>query len=219
MRYVNMAARRAATLTILIAVSLCAAAGAKADGDPASDWLIEQSTYLSPADGHVASADANQLIQLLAEAQAKGLSLKVAVIATPYDLGSVPVLFNEPQTYAKFLAEEDYYYWHNELIVVMPKGYGIYKSGGLSAIDLKVMKNLHFTPTTSGSAMVLDAERAVRALALSRGISLSLAAATASRSASSSATDRERLEIIAAAAIALLLASGVRLGWRRRRVK
>jgi hypothetical protein len=218
---VSLAAARAAALALVLAVALAAAAVARADGDPASDWLIQQSTYLSPSDGNVAPADASQLIQLLSEAQRKGLPLKVAVIATPADLGSVPTLFKEPQTYAKFLAEEDYYYWQNELIVVMPNGYGVYKSSGLPAADVAAIKKLHFTPTASGTTMVLAAERAVRALALRRGISLSLtAAAAASRSSSSSgssSTDQERIEILAAAAAALLAAGAVRLARRRRR--
>lgn len=217
----SAAARRGGLLTAVLALALVCAAVARADGDPASDWLIEQSTYLSPSDGNVASTDASQLIQLLSEAQSKGLALKVAVIVTPADLGSVPILYKEPQTYAKFLAEEDYYYWQNELIVVMPNGYGIYKSTGLPSADVAAIKKLRFAPTTSGTTMVLAAEAAVRALAQRRGISLSLTtAAAASRSSSSSAssaTDSERLEIIAAAAVALLVAAAVRLGRRRRR--
>lgn len=143
------------------------------------------------------------------------------MIVTPADLGSVPILFREPQTYAKFLAEEDFYYWQNELLVVMPNGYGIYKSQRLPAADVSAIKKLHFTPTTSGTSMVMDAESAVRALAMRRGISLSLAtAAAASRSSSSSAasaTDSERIEIIVAAAVGLLAVVVVRLVRRRRR--
>jgi hypothetical protein len=90
------------------------------DGDPASDWLIEQSTYLSPADGNVNPIVASQLVGLLAQAQDKGLSLKVAVVVTPADLGSDASIFKSgcslghgqplspAQCYAEFLAEEDF---------------------------------------------------------------------------------------------------------------
>ncbi len=126
-------------LTAALATLVIAAGGttpaAIADGDPASDFLLSQSTFLSPFDGHVAPAEAARLVALLTQAQQKGLSLKVAVIVTPYDLGSVPILFDKPKTYAKFLGEEDYYYWKDELLVVMPNGYGIYKAAGVPAGD------------------------------------------------------------------------------------
>ncbi len=117
-----------ALLAAFLAAACFAAPGARADGDPASDFLLSQSTFLSPFDGHVSAVQAANLVQMLAQASRRGFSLKVAVIVTPYDLGSVPILFRRPKTYAKFLGEEDYYYWKNELIVVMPNGYGIYKA-------------------------------------------------------------------------------------------
>lgn len=211
--------RALACLALLAVIALVLAASASADGDPASDWLIEQSTYLSPSDGGVNPAVATQLIGLLAEAATKGLSLKVAVIVTPADLGSVPSLFKEPKTYATFLSEEDYYYWQNELITVMPNGYGIAKSGGLPAGDAAAIGKLHFVPTTSGTAMVLDAEKAVRRLAQAHGIILSLAATTSSGAASSgagSSSSQLPFEVAAAGVLAALGAGAAYLHRRRR---
>lgn len=154
-------------------VLLAYAAPAFADGDPASDFLIQQSTFLSPFDGHVPAAEATQLVHMLKVAASKGLSLKVAVIVTPYDLGSVPILFGKPEVYAKFLGEEDYYYWKNELIVVMSDGYGIYEASGAPAADVAAIEHLKPPASKAGSALVAAAERAVEVLAARRGIDLS----------------------------------------------
>ena len=72
---------------------------------------------------------------MLTDAKAKGFPLKVAVIVSPYDLGAVPVLYKRPQTYAKFLGQEIYFVTKDELLVVMPNGYGIYKARGLPTAD------------------------------------------------------------------------------------
>ena len=77
---------------------------ARADGDPASDYLLAGLSFLSPYDGHIPAADQKKINALLASAKKQGFPLRVAVIVTPYDLGSVPILFNAPQRYAKFLA-------------------------------------------------------------------------------------------------------------------
>lgn len=171
-------ARRAlAGVAALLMLLACAVPAASlADGDPASDFLIQQSTFLSPYDGHVPAAEATQLVHMLKVAASKGLSLKVAVIVTPYDLGSVPILFGKPEVYAKFLGEEDYYYWKNELIVVMSDGYGIYEASGAPAADVTAIDHLKPPASKAGSALVVAAERAVEALAARRGIDLSPAA-------------------------------------------
>jgi hypothetical protein len=205
----------AARLLPLLAALLAASgwvSGARADGDPASDFLLVQSTFLSPFDGHVASVEADRLIQMLAQAQKDGFALKVAVIVTPYDLGAVPILFGKPKTYASFLGEEDYYYWKDELLVVMPDGYGIYRSSGLPAADKATIAKLGFAHTTDGTALVIAAERAVRALAARRGISFG---AVSARPAASS-TGEERIEIGAGVVAAVLIGGAVRLAWRRR---
>jgi len=194
--------------------------GARADGDPASDYLLVQSTFLSPFDGHASSASQAALISLVAEAQKQGLPLKVAVIVTPYDLGSVPMLFRKPEEYASFLGQEDYYYWKDELIVVMPNGYGIYLStthgDGVPAADQAAIRALAFHPSASGTALVVDAERAVRAVAAKHGIALAAAAGASKKTLSTA--DTERFEIAGGVAAALLLAAALRFG-RRLRVR
>jgi len=161
---------------ILVAGFLAAlalgAASARADGDPASDFLLGQSTYLSPYDGHVSKAEATRLVQMLTQLRKKGFPIKVAVIVTRYDLGAVPILFGDPKKYAKFLGEEDYYYWKDELIVVMPAGYGIYKAKKLPPADRAAIDALPPPTSKAGTDLVIDAENAVRALARLHGITL-----------------------------------------------
>lgn len=201
--------------TLVLCLAGVAALPARADGDPASDYLLVQSTFLSPFDGHVASAASARLVQMVAQAQQKGLALKVAVIVTPYDLGSVPILFDKPETYAKFLGEEDYYYWKDELLVVMPNGFGLYRSSGTPAADAAAIRKLPFRESKSGTVLVLAAERAVEALAARHGIALGAPSASATAKGTSSGS--ERVEIGAAVVVALLLAGAARLLRRRRR--
>ena len=201
--------RASVLVAALVAVALPLAA--RADGDPASDFLLSQSTFLSPFDGRVDPAQASRLVSMLAQAQQRGFALKVAVIVTPYDLGSVPILFRKPRTYARFLGEEDYYYWKDELVVVMPNGYGIYAARGLPPGDAATIARLRFTDTTNGTALVVAAQRAVEALAARRRIAL---AAGSGAGGGSSALD-ERLEIGGAIAALLLLGVAGRLARRR----
>src|SRR5579872_5549007 len=201
---------RSRVTALLALLALLAVPAALADGDPASDYLLSQSTFLSPFDGHIPASSSNELIGLLASAQRQRFPLKVAVIVTRYDLGAVPILFDKPKIYAKFLAEEDYYYWRDELLVVMPNGYGLYKAKNLPAADTAAIAKLPAIHTTSGAALIAAAETAVRALASRRGITLSAASA----SSGSSSTTRDRLEIGGAVILAVALAFGFRLGWR-----
>ncbi len=64
------------------------------------------------------------------EAAAKsGYPLRVAVIASPADLGSVTPLWRQPQAYAGFLGEELSLLYKGTLLVVMPDGFGLYGPG------------------------------------------------------------------------------------------
>ena len=102
---------------------------ALADGDPASDVLATQTLFL-PADAGLSAGQQAQLASLASAARRSGVSLRVAVIASPVDLGSVTELWRQPQTYARFLAQElsVVYQAHpptpTTLLVVMPNGFG-----------------------------------------------------------------------------------------------
>ena len=198
-----------AALAVVLAV---AAPPALADGDPASDYLLSRPSFLSPFDGHIPAAEQTAINALLQSAKAKGFPIRLALIVTPYDLGSVPILFDKPQTYAKFLGEEDYYYWKDELLVVMPNGYGIYKASNLPAADKAVIAALPKLDTRDGAALGLAAETALRALAAKHNITLAAAGATSGGSSSST----DRVEIAGGAVVLCALGLGAWAFWRRR---
>jgi hypothetical protein len=115
-----------------LAVAVAALAGlttpaARADGDPASDVLYFQDVFLPYVKP---SADvARQLTAAVASANKGGFRIKVAVIASAQDLGSVPSLFNRQDIYARFLGAELKTFYAQRLLVVMPAGFGVYDNG------------------------------------------------------------------------------------------
>lgn len=114
----------------LVACGLCIAALALpaavlADGDPASDYLIVGDAYL-PYPPPAARTQLNAALTAVRNAHDR---VKVAVIATPNDLGSIPSLFGHPADYAKFLGLEITFAYTGALLVVMPAGYGFYDNG------------------------------------------------------------------------------------------
>ena len=112
-----------ATLTAL-AVLLIAPGAVLADGDPASDVLLGQNVFY-PYTPSVSTSLQNRLNGVTAAAKRSGFPIKVALIASPVDLGSVPTLFGKPQQYASFLDQEIGFGGPGQpLLVVMPNGYG-----------------------------------------------------------------------------------------------
>jgi hypothetical protein len=140
---------------------------ASADGDPASDTLLVQNTFL-PYPRPPASL-ANALSREVAIAYAHGYRLKVAVIASETDLGAVPSLFNKPADYAKFLGQELEFYYIGPLLVVMPAGYGVYDGGRTTLKERKVLASLH-PSGSSGDALTASATSVVHALVAKRAL-------------------------------------------------
>jgi len=112
---------------LALVAALVLAAAASADGDPASDVLVSQDSftpYPSPsADSLRSLADAVQVVKM------NGDRVKVAVIASPDDLGAIPSLMNKPDDYARFLGQELAGFYVGPLLIVMPSGWGIYDGG------------------------------------------------------------------------------------------
>ncbi len=110
---------------------------ALADGDPASDALLVRNVFLpypAPTAEH-----GNTLSREVALAYGRGYRVKVAVIASERDLGSVPSLFGHPGDYAKFLGQELQQYYVGPLLIVMPAGFGIYDGGRSTAAEAKLL--------------------------------------------------------------------------------
>src|SRR5262249_38215755 len=133
----------------------CAASSpvpALADGDPASDFLLSQSTFL-PYDANISKAQTDQLNELVAEAKKRGYRIRVAVIGKPFDLGSVPSLWAKPKTYARFLGQELFFLYKGRLLVVMPNGYGVSRGGKALTSSQAVVDRMP-QPGNGGPALV-----------------------------------------------------------------
>jgi hypothetical protein len=112
-------------LAALLAAALAGAPAALANGDPASDILPLRDSYL-PYQPQVPRPVQVALDGFLAKARKAGYPVKVAVIATPNDLGVVPDLFGKPKEYATFLGKEISFNGKPHLLIVMPAGYGTF---------------------------------------------------------------------------------------------
>ncbi len=106
---------------------------ARADGDPASDVLVTQPAFV-PWDAGVSLHQAAQLNALLKAAARAGMPVRVALIASATDLGSITPLWRRPLAYADFLGQELSLVYHGRVLVVMPVGLGMYENGHLLAL-------------------------------------------------------------------------------------
>jgi hypothetical protein len=202
---------RLVALTLTVAVIAAVAPSlAAADGDPASDYLLGQSVFL-PFDAKIPSEKAKQLTDLIAEANHSGFRIRVAVIATRYDLGSVTALYLKPQKYAEFLGAEIYFVYRGRLLVAMANGYG-YSKGG-KPLPPGPLARLP-RPGPQAAALVTGASTAVQRLAAANGVHLGLPHPTGNN-----LTTRDRIIIIAAALTAVALAGAWILFRRLRRAR
>jgi hypothetical protein len=97
---------------------------ARANGDPASDYLLGQNTFL-PFTAKIDNKQVQRLDALLREAQKAGFRTRVAVILNRSDLGTAFSLYGKPQKYADFLDQEISFQTKQPLLVVMAAGYGV----------------------------------------------------------------------------------------------
>ena len=150
------------------------ASQARADGDPASDVLAAQTVFI-PQDGAVPPAQQSQLTQLVGSATRAGFPVRVALVASRSDLGSVTALWGRPSAYARFLAQELAEVFHGTLLVVMPDGSGVARVGPGPAVALSGV------PTPGSSAALGSAAMAaVQRLAAAAGHRLQAPLSTAS---------------------------------------
>jgi hypothetical protein len=113
-------------LLALLAVSVTAPP-AFADGDPASDILTMQNVFY-PYMPKVSPPVREQLTALADAVRARGVPVKLALIASTLDLGAQGVRFDHPASYAELLGLEIEITGRHELTVdVMPDGVGVYR--------------------------------------------------------------------------------------------
>jgi hypothetical protein len=133
-----------------------------ADGDPASDTLLEQSVFMP----YSAPSQSAQLAlqQAVGEVYAHGNRIKVALIYDQTDLGSIPSLFGHPSDYAHFLGVELGLWYVGPLLVVMPAGFGVYDGGRTTTAEEAALHQLH-VDASSPEGLAHSATTAVQHLA------------------------------------------------------
>jgi hypothetical protein len=156
--------KRALVIAAVAAVALATPAvarPARADGDPASDYLLLQRVFFSYELAPYAKQK-QALTKAVAAANSGGYKIRVAVIAGEYDLGSVTSLWRKPQTYAKFLGVELSFVYKQRLLVVMPNGFGFNWPKHSSAPGYAVLAKLKVQ--RGGAGLLESATAAVDAL-------------------------------------------------------
>lgn len=79
-----------------------------------------------PADAGATVPQETRLQAILVAAARAGYPIRVAIIASQTDLGSVTAFWREPEDYANFLGEELSLVAHARVLVIMPNGFGLY---------------------------------------------------------------------------------------------
>jgi hypothetical protein len=195
-------------LAIAAALLLLAApAVARANGDPASDYLLVQSIFL-PFNAKVDPNTSNDLADTVRSANKNGFKIRVAVIGSRYDLGTAFSLYNKAQKYAEFLGLELSFQYRDGLLVVMPDGYGYSIDGKADPAGMKVVRGLP-GPGKDATRQVQGATEAIRKLAAASGHPVPAGGGGGSNT-------RDRITI-AAGAVALTAALAAIVFWRRER--
>jgi hypothetical protein len=120
-----MRSRLATGLAVVLALLLVLPPiAALADGDPASDVLLGQNVFY-PYQPPTSKSLMASLDTATAAAAKEDFPLKIALIASPIDLGIIPQLLGKPQAYAKYLDYEISFEKTQPLLVVMKDGYGV----------------------------------------------------------------------------------------------
>ncbi|HEX4011231.1 MAG TPA: hypothetical protein VHX62_14525 [Solirubrobacteraceae bacterium] len=205
-----MGRRLASLLTVLLLAAAVAPAAASADGDPASDVLLGENVFYPYTPPVPASVQATLNAATVAAKKA-GLPIKVALIASPVDLGVIPELFGKPQSYADFLDKEISFQGVQPLLVVMAAGYGVQ---GMPATATRAAKTLPLPKGKTSADLAQAAIGAVARLSAAAGHPISgVPGAAAGSSGGGSSTTVILIGLVVAA---LLLSAGL-LVLRRRR--
>jgi hypothetical protein len=159
----------ALVLAVLAAVALQPAAPARADGDPCSDYLLVGS-LCPPNNPRPSQPQIDRTQKTIDAAKKAGYEIRVAVIGSTTDLGSVPVFFGRPQPYAKFLDAELQSAWTGKLLVVMAAGFGVREHTKPYLGGVKALKGLPPPANGTPDALMAAATVAVRKLAASEGV-------------------------------------------------
>ena len=171
--------RRSGLVLVLVAAALIAAAtvvpSARADGDPGSDVLVYQDLFAG-SDAGLSVAQQVELGGLLKATVRAGAPVRVAVIASRFDLGAVTGLWRNPRAYARFLGIELSLVYKQRLLVVMPNGFGFNWPGHSPAAAYRTLASIPIH--AGGDGLFSATEAAVRKLMQASGVELPAGAAS-----------------------------------------
>jgi hypothetical protein len=199
---------RRALLLVVVLVAVVAAT-ARADGDPASDYLLGTKVFI-PFDLKVSKEKQSALTRVVQDANASGYTIRVAVIGSLYDMGAVTSLWRKPKPYAKFLGAELQFVYKNRLLVVMPQGFGFNRPHHSPTREYAILDKIQIPPGNTG--LVDAAQKAVQKLAAASGVQI-----VSHPSSGGENTTRDRIVIVLGAVGAVLIAVLLRLALRRKR--
>jgi len=200
--------RRPLAAAVLASFTLAASSAARADGDPASDYLISQNVFFSFK--QLPASSKSELIRVVDEANRRGYTVRVALIGARFDLGSVPVFWRRPGPYAKFLSQElvGPAPYTDRVLVVMPNGFGLSRSGKDLPAEERALDGVP-PAQTRGEDIAAAGVRAVTRLAAVRGVKVDAPG-------KGGFVGRDSLFVAAAALAAVIVAAGVVLLRSRR---
>jgi hypothetical protein len=166
---------RLSRLIALAAVlTLVAAPAARADGDPASDVLLQQDVFFPYAPA-TAERLSGALTRLLERTRQSGYPVKVALIQSEGDLGANSDLLGQPLQYANLLAQELRTLRHGtdrseelHLLVVMPTGFS---GAGLGPRVDEALGPVRIASAAQSDGLARAAIEAVARLASVNGLS------------------------------------------------
>jgi cytochrome oxidase Cu insertion factor (SCO1/SenC/PrrC family) len=192
-----------------IVLALCAVAlalatfspSALADGDPASDYLVSRQVFLT-SQSTSETPSQRQLLSVAQAANRAGFPIRVAIISSDYDLGSITALWRKPRIYARFLGLELSSVYRQRLLVVMPNGFGFNWPGHSTAAAYRVLAKV--PAPAGGVALASAAVAGVRQLAAADRVAIPSAPAAGPAASGSDVTD---LVLIVAAIVAAIVAT------------
>jgi hypothetical protein len=192
-----------ARIAIALALAcLALPASARADGDPASDFLITRSVFL-PYYAKIDDKAVERLETVVQDAAERRFKIKVALIAQPYDLGSVFQLYRKPQQYAQFLGQELAFAYGGRLLIAMPNGFGYAEGGTPNPRLAKALSGLP-PPGRDPTKLAEAATTGVQRLAAAAGRPL-----PPPEVGDGTSETRDRVVIAAAVALGLVLVGGL----------
>jgi cytochrome oxidase Cu insertion factor (SCO1/SenC/PrrC family) len=202
------------TLVAMAAALIAFTSIARADGDPASDYLLTRQVFLS-SQSNTESRAQRQLLTVVGAANRAGFAIRVALVPSEYDLGSITALWRKPRLYARFLGLELSLAYKQRLLVVMPNGFGINWPGHSASPAYRVLSDVRIG--AGDGTLAAAAQTAVTRLAAAAGVKIAPPSEAASGVPATANTRGSEKAIIAVIAVAMLVAVILLLVRRRRR--